>query len=310
MVLSNLDGSWGCKSDVTYTPIGAASAAILGSSIMWRQPWLWGPKQHADVLKVMCPFSLPQKQSASSFLSTVLYSAVYCHSCFAGVSADSCGKAGDARIFHRSSHASRLTGSVGSNRSAVLLVVSLWLLPNPDGLWSHSRATSLSIPFLCLQLHCVCGKDGESLRVRAEFDLQRMKKICSVCASERPRKSRWLSDGTKVPEGNLLCKCQHQLQSLHLPVSAGKVVHEGGPYLLLSVKSFVVWGSFPLRRVFDWCSVYVWGAMNSHCWVYATEFFLLSLSFLFSLYFLFLPGNFSCNATSPNLICSSSPGYC
>lgn len=78
--------------------------------------------------------------------------------------------------------------------------------------------------FLCLQLQCA-GKDGESLRVIAEFDLWHMEQICCVCASERPGKSRWLLDGTKVPEGNLLCKCQHQLQPLHLLSSAGKVVH-------------------------------------------------------------------------------------
>jgi len=35
------------------------------------------------------------------------------------------GKAGDAHIFHSSSYANRETGSVGSKRSAVLLVVSL-----------------------------------------------------------------------------------------------------------------------------------------------------------------------------------------
>lgn len=209
------------------------------------------------------------------------------------------GKAGSAHIFHSSSHTSRLTGSVNSHRSAVLqqVGVSLWLLAVYETI--HGQP-SWVLSFCVCSCSVTVEKTGSFSifqMLRAEFDLPHMKKFCCVCAAERLRESRWLSGDTKVPEGNLLWKCQHQLEPLHFPQCWGDNPWQS------HTRSFVVRGSFCLYRAFDWCSVCIWIVVVWFTWSGSSSF-----HSLFSC-FLFCSGYSVRDTTSSYSICSSSPSY-
>lgn len=131
------------------------------------------------------------------------------------------GKAGSAHIFHSSSHAGRLTGSVSSHRSAVQqqVVISLWFWQYRKPFMVSHKKLNFSGCSVFVSAVAICqwkSPSGSELSLGCSTW---KKSAVSVLLKGRERADGcWMVP--KVPEGNLLCECRHQLQPLHFPVSA------------------------------------------------------------------------------------------